>query len=221
MQECRNWQTSKTKDLVSTALVWVQVPSPALSKIRVGHMTYPYFYYMPRSTLEPMVQGLLDINVSSVGSTEKRFAGPFSFSVSPHHPHEWEQVRWFALFCSYTVEPYLILKNDKIKVEKSLKNSWRNRIALLEYIMLLREVKTMVSGSVGIGRRARLRILWVYSRVGSSPIFRTKSSGWKTWAFFVLIHSIVLYVSYLMTYRVNRWKSVKIPTLIFQGGDFL
>ena len=32
MQECRNWQTSKTKDLVSNALVWVQVPSPALEK---------------------------------------------------------------------------------------------------------------------------------------------------------------------------------------------
>ena len=34
----------------------------------------------------------------------------------------------------------------------------------------------MVRGSVGIGRRARLRILWVYSRVGSSPIFRTTVS---------------------------------------------
>ncbi len=32
MQECRNWQTSKTKDLVSNALVWVQVPSPAPDK---------------------------------------------------------------------------------------------------------------------------------------------------------------------------------------------
>ena len=29
MQECRNWQTSKTKDLVINAIVWVQVPSPA------------------------------------------------------------------------------------------------------------------------------------------------------------------------------------------------
>ncbi len=33
MQECRNWQTSKTKDLVSNALVWVQVPSPALKEL--------------------------------------------------------------------------------------------------------------------------------------------------------------------------------------------
>ena len=29
MQECRNWQTSKTKDLVAVIAVWVQVPSPA------------------------------------------------------------------------------------------------------------------------------------------------------------------------------------------------
>ncbi len=29
VRKCRNWQTSKTKDLVSNALVWVQVPSSA------------------------------------------------------------------------------------------------------------------------------------------------------------------------------------------------
>ena len=32
MQECRNWQTSKTKDLVAVIAVWVQVPSPAFMK---------------------------------------------------------------------------------------------------------------------------------------------------------------------------------------------
>ena len=31
-RKCRNWQTSKTKDLVSIALVWVQVPSSALKR---------------------------------------------------------------------------------------------------------------------------------------------------------------------------------------------
>ena len=31
MRKCRNWQTSKTKDLVSIALVWVQVPSSAFT----------------------------------------------------------------------------------------------------------------------------------------------------------------------------------------------
>ena len=30
MRKCRNWQTSKTKDLVIIAIVWVQVPSSAL-----------------------------------------------------------------------------------------------------------------------------------------------------------------------------------------------
>ena len=30
MRKCRNWQTSKTKDLVAIAVVWVQVPSSAL-----------------------------------------------------------------------------------------------------------------------------------------------------------------------------------------------
>lgn len=29
-EKCRNWQTSKTKDLVIIAIVWVQVPSSAL-----------------------------------------------------------------------------------------------------------------------------------------------------------------------------------------------
>ena len=29
-RKCRNWQTSKTKDLVAIAVVWVQVPSSAL-----------------------------------------------------------------------------------------------------------------------------------------------------------------------------------------------
>ena len=44
-------------------------------------------------------------------------------------------------------------------------------------------------GSVGIGRRARLRILWWLHRVGSSPIFRTKrkDSGMKSWVFFVSV----------------------------------
>ena len=46
MRKCRNWQTSKTKDLVSNALVWVQVPSSALVK-SVGNLDFievsPFF----------------------------------------------------------------------------------------------------------------------------------------------------------------------------------
>ena len=41
------------------------------------------FFYAEES-LETSVQGLLDINASSVGSTGKRFTGPFYWSVSPH-----------------------------------------------------------------------------------------------------------------------------------------
>ena len=44
-------------------------------------------------------------------------------------------------------------------------------------------LKHPIRGSVGTGRRARLRILWWLHRVGSSPIFRTKDSGRKTWVF--------------------------------------
>ena len=38
-------------------------------------------------------------------------------------------------------------------------------------------LKHPIRGSVGTGRRARLRILWWLHRVGSSPIFRTKDSS--------------------------------------------
>ena len=44
-------------------------------------------------------------------------------------------------------------------------------------------LKHPIRGSVGTGRRARLRILWWLHRVGSSPIFRTKDSSRKTWVF--------------------------------------
>ena len=36
LRKCRNWQTSKTKDLVSIALVWVQVPSSAFFIHKIG-----------------------------------------------------------------------------------------------------------------------------------------------------------------------------------------
>ena len=35
-------------------------------------------------------------------------------------------------------------------------------------------IPEIIRGSVGTGRRARLRILWWVHRVGSSPIFRIK-----------------------------------------------
>jgi hypothetical protein len=40
MRKCRNWQTSKTKDLVAIAVVWVQVPSSALIKKDVKYIPF-------------------------------------------------------------------------------------------------------------------------------------------------------------------------------------
>ena len=63
--------------------VWVQVPSAAGVIEKAGHKTC-LFYYVAEPNLNPRVQGLLDMNVSSVGSTGKRFTEPFSNSASPH-----------------------------------------------------------------------------------------------------------------------------------------
>ena len=43
-RKCRNWQTSKTKDLVIIAIVWVQVPSSAL-KIKGSSKRMNLFCY--------------------------------------------------------------------------------------------------------------------------------------------------------------------------------
>ena len=66
--------------------VWVQVPSTAGVIEKAGHKTC-LFYYVAEPNLNPRDQGLLDMNVSSVGSTGKRFTEPFSDSVSPHQLH--------------------------------------------------------------------------------------------------------------------------------------
>ena len=74
--------------------VWVQVPSTAGVIEKAGHKTC-LFYYVAEPNLNPRVQGLLDMNVSSVGSTGKRSTGPFSVSVSPHLPHWGESLEYF------------------------------------------------------------------------------------------------------------------------------
>jgi hypothetical protein len=43
-RKCRNWQTSKTKDLVSIALVWVQVPSSAFIIRRELSFIWKFFF---------------------------------------------------------------------------------------------------------------------------------------------------------------------------------
>ena len=52
-----------------------------------------------------------------------------------------------------------------------------NHSDIIFFVESLKQQKrkhSMVCGSVGIGRRARLRILWPLGRVGSSPIFRIR-----------------------------------------------
>ena len=52
-----------------------------------------------------------------------------------------------------------------------------NHSDIISFVESLKQQKrkhSMVCGSVGIGRRARLRILWPLGRVGSSPIFRIR-----------------------------------------------
>ena len=46
MRKCRNWQTSKTKDLVSIALVWVQVPSSAQLKMKMTQISSGSFFIL-------------------------------------------------------------------------------------------------------------------------------------------------------------------------------
>ena len=64
MRKCRNWQTSKTKDLVHIACVWVQVPSSALKTKRLRRViVWVFFVFNAEESLEPRVQGLLDLTV--------------------------------------------------------------------------------------------------------------------------------------------------------------
>ena len=55
MRKCRNWQTSKTKDLVIIAIVWVQVPSSALNnKTGIKRSVWSLSYCsMPKRALNP------------------------------------------------------------------------------------------------------------------------------------------------------------------------
>ena len=49
MRKCRNWQTSKTKDLVAIAVVWVQVPSSAVTVGAINKAEMPYLSHFLRS----------------------------------------------------------------------------------------------------------------------------------------------------------------------------
>ena len=78
MRKCRNWQTSKTKDLVIIAIVWVQVPSSALNnKTGTKQSVWSLSYCsMPKRALNPWFK------VSPPARSARGMRSP-----GPHSPH--------------------------------------------------------------------------------------------------------------------------------------
>ena len=81
MRKCRNWQTSKTKDLVIIAIVWVQVPSSALNnKTGTKRSVWSLSYCsMPKRALNPWFK----VSPPARSARGMRSPGPHS----PHLPH--------------------------------------------------------------------------------------------------------------------------------------
>ena len=87
MRKCRNWQTSKTKDLVIIAIVWVQVPSSALNnntgiKRSVWSLSY---CSMPKRALNPWFK----VSPPARSARGMRSPGPHS----PHLPQDYGRGR--------------------------------------------------------------------------------------------------------------------------------
>ena len=81
MRKCRNWQTSKTKDLVIIAIVWVQVPSSALNN-KTGTKQSVWFLSCcskPKRALNPWFK----VSPPARSARGMRSPGPHS----PHLPH--------------------------------------------------------------------------------------------------------------------------------------
>ena len=78
MRKCRNWQTSKTKDLVIIAIVWVQVPSSALNnKTGIKRSVWSLSYCsMTKRALNPWFK------VSPPARSARGMRSP-----GPHSPH--------------------------------------------------------------------------------------------------------------------------------------
>ena len=78
MRKCRNWQTSKTKDLVIIAIVWVQVPSSALNnKTGTKQSVWSLSYCSkPKRALNPWFK------VSPPARSDRGMRSP-----GPHSPH--------------------------------------------------------------------------------------------------------------------------------------
>ena len=79
MRKCRNWQTSKTKDLVIIAIVWVQVPSSALNnKTGTKRSVWSLSYCSKPKRALNMVQGLASGSVGSWHEVPRTSLAPSS-----------------------------------------------------------------------------------------------------------------------------------------------
>ena len=79
MRKCRNWQTSKTKDLVIIAIVWVQVPSSALNnKTGTKRSVWSLSYCSkPKRALNPWIK----VSPPARSARGMRSTGPHSVSA--------------------------------------------------------------------------------------------------------------------------------------------
>ena len=87
MRKCRNWQTSKTKDLVIIAIVWVQVPSSALNN-KTGTKQSVWFLSCcskPKRALNPWFK----VSPPARSARGMRSPGPHS----PHLPQDYGRGR--------------------------------------------------------------------------------------------------------------------------------
>ena len=87
MRKCRNWQTSKTKDLVIIAIVWVQVPSSALNnKTGTKQSVWSLSYCSkPKRALNPWFK----VSPPARSARGMRSPGPHS----PHLPQDYGRGR--------------------------------------------------------------------------------------------------------------------------------
>ena len=87
MRKCRNWQTSKTKDLVIIAIVWVQVPSSALNnKTGTKRSVWSLSYCSkPKRALNPWFK----VSPPARSARGMRSPGPHS----PHLPQDYGRGR--------------------------------------------------------------------------------------------------------------------------------
>ena len=72
------WQTQQTQNLPVVTSCGFKSHHPHLEKEKTQIYIWVFSFSYGDEPLEPMVQGLLAINGSSVGSAEKRSTGPFS-----------------------------------------------------------------------------------------------------------------------------------------------